>query len=539
MSGILLPGQQPKPDNEESGGLVLPGGFAGRKRTETPSADAPTAEPPAAESEETSAPQTDTGAPAPSQPSGQGNGQTNGPRARGQINLDNLLFPPQGAQIQCPNCGNAFVVPVFQIIDLGANPELKEALLGGQINAALCPKCGAGGQLSIPLMVHIPDKQFLGVVTPAEARMTPAQSQKMIGDLTQSLMRKLPQEERRGYMLQPRQFADWQSFMEQLWEFEGISRESMRRQRAQSELAQSLMALADDRAALEMAVGRSGDLIDRQFFALVDQLMLMLMRQPGPELQKLAQLRANLLEMTPAGKELGALQARSLALRESITPATTPAAVVDKFLAEWKQPEGRQVVLAALALVQQTFDYNFLLEISQRLEASADESEKAALEEMRASILRLRDQVEASNQAQAQQAQQLLQQLLGAEDLAAALRDNREFLDETFFSVLAATIDRAERNGSTGAVKRLTSVYEKALEVYAEGLPRPERFMNDLITRGADRATLMTLLEENRDLITSDLIENLRDLEQQSRNNGDTEMADLFKSIRAAAALKM
>ena len=63
--------------------------------------------------------------------------------------------------------------------------------------------------------------------------------------------------------------------------------------------------------------------------------------------------------------------------------------------------------------------------------------------------------------------------------------------------------------------------------------------MNDLITRGADKATLMALLEENRDLITSELIDNLRGLEQQSRNNGDAEMADLFKKIRAAAALKM
>jgi hypothetical protein len=49
----------------------------------------------------------------------------------------------------------------------------------------------------------------------------------------------------------------------------------------------------------------------------------------------------------------------------------------------------------------------------------------------------------------------------------------------------------------------------------------------------------MALLEENRDLITSQLLDNLRGLEQQSRNNGDTQMADLFKNIRAAAALKM
>lgn len=531
MSGILLPGQRPQPNDEESGGIVLPSGFAGRKREEraTPVSDTTDT----TESAETTTPEE-------SAPEAQEQGaRPSRGRGRGQLNLDDLLFPPQGAQVQCPNCGTPFVVPVFQIIDLGANPELKEALLGGQINAAVCPKCGTGGQLSIPLMVHIPDKQFLGVVIPAEAQMTPQQSQKLIGDLTQALMRKLPQEERRGYMLQPRQFADWQSFMEQLWEFEGVTRESMRRQRAQSELAQSLMSLVDDPTALEMAIGRSGDLIDRQFFALIDQLMLMLMRQPGPELQKLAQLRNQLIEITPAGRELGALQARSMALRDSINPNMPPEEAIDKLLAAWRESEGRQVVMAALGLLPQAFEYQFLLAISERLEKSTDETDRAALEEMRAAVLRMREQMEASQQAQAQQAQQLLQTVLGAEDLDTALRENRELLDENFFSVLASTIDQAEQKGSTGAVKRLTRVYEQALAVYAEGLPRPERFMNDLITKGRDKAQLMALLEENHDLINNELIENLRTLEAQAREGGDTEMADLFKTIRAAAALKM
>jgi hypothetical protein len=81
------------------------------------------------------------------------------------------------------------------------------------------------------------------------------QRQKMIGDLTQALMRKLPQEQRRGYMLQPKQYMDWNRFNEQLWEFEGVTAEMLRRQRAQTELMQSLLGLADDPKALDLALG--------------------------------------------------------------------------------------------------------------------------------------------------------------------------------------------------------------------------------------------------------------------------------------------
>lgn len=526
MSGILLPGQNPAPKDDSGSGLVLPGGFGGRNR-EKPVEPAPEPTPevaPAPVTESDSAAAT-----APAQPAA----------PRGQVNLESLLFPPQAAQVQCPNCGTRFTVPVFQIVDLGANPELKQPLLQGQINQAFCPQCGTGGALTVPLLIHRPDKNFLGALIPAETRMPAAQSQKAIGDLTQALMRKLPNEERKGYMLQPRQFVDWESLLEVMWEFDGISAESVRRQRAQSELAQSLLGLADDPAALQMALARSGDLIDRQFFAIIDQIMLLMMRQPGPDLQRLAQMRAQLLETTPVGKEIAALQARALKLRESITPQSAPNEILDLLLAEWKQPEGRQVVLSAVSLLEQAFEYEFLLALSERLEGATAETERAALEEIRNALNTMRGQMEQNNQARVQEAQQFLGQVLGAEDLVQALRENRELLDDLFFSLLAANIEQAEKKGSAGAVRRFRQVYEAALDVYSEGLPPAERFMNDLMTKGRDPARLKTLLDENRALITPDFIQTLRELEAQTREAGDADLADLFKSIRAAASLKM
>ncbi len=63
---------------------------------------------------------------------------------------------------------------------------------------AICPNCGVGGPLSAPLMVHDPENQFLGVFVPPTGQSGDLQAQRVIGDLTQALMRKLPTDAREG-----------------------------------------------------------------------------------------------------------------------------------------------------------------------------------------------------------------------------------------------------------------------------------------------------------------------------------------------------
>jgi hypothetical protein len=526
MSGLILPGGKgkgaPPPDDASKttggSGLILPPG-AGRKKPadSAPAESAPAGAAPAAQAQ----------APAPA-----GAGR--------RISADDLLFPPQGAQVQCPNCGTPYVVPVFSIIDLGANPELKQPLLGGQINTAVCQACGAGGAVSAPLMVHVPEKQWLGVVIPAEARMNEVQQQKIIGEMTQALMRKLPQEQRKGYLLQPKQYHDWQRFTEQLWEFEGVTAEMIRRQRAQTELMQSLLSLADDRKALEMAIGRTGDLIDRQFFVLFDRLMMMLNAQgQEAEGERFMQLREALLELTPAGKEVAAQQERIGNFLKRIEPGTTHGDLVSMLVDLWQEPDGRDVGAAVMMGVPALFDYEFLLEVSARLEKEPEEGEKKALEEMREIVMMMQQQMQESRQQGMQQAQEVLAQVLQAEDLNAALRQNAEFIDEMFLSLLVANIQQAQKNNSKGAVRRLQAVYDATMELLQEGLPPELQLINRLLGVATDKPALNAMLEENRPALTPDFVEAMRSMEAEMRATGRPELADRVKQVRAQVALKM
>ena len=62
------------------------------------------------------------------------------------------MIPAQPINIRCPQCGQSFTSDVQSIVDVGENPGLKDALLGGTLNVFTCPNCGARGRLGTPLL---------------------------------------------------------------------------------------------------------------------------------------------------------------------------------------------------------------------------------------------------------------------------------------------------------------------------------------------------------------------------------------------------
>jgi hypothetical protein len=521
MSGILLPGQDREPKNE--GKIELPKGFSTPKKEERPTD-------PAAAENKSETPQEANQPSAGGEPGGRGQRQ---PGA-------DLLFPPRGAQIRCPNCGTPYVVPVFSIIDLGVNPELRAPLLSGQVNVASCPNCGAGGALGAPLMVHDPEHKFLGVYVPMESGRDDLQRQKAIGDLTQTLMRKIPSDQRKGYMLQPTQYVEWQRFVEKLWEFEGVTAEMLRRQREQSALLQSLVGLVNDEKALDLALERGKGLIDRDFFNLLDQLVMMGRSQgQNGEIELLINLRQKLLDKTPAGAQVKQQQEKIRTLLGKITPTTSREDLVTMLTDAWMEEDGQQVVGTLAVAAPQFFDYQFLMLLSERIGAASSE-ERKKLEELRQFLVQMQEQLAArqqqSQESLAQQVQQLLGEILQANDTEAALREHIEEIDDTFLSFLLANIQQAERAKATAAVRRLRAVYDQAVQILQESMPADLQLLNKLLT-APDEAAVRQMLKENRATITPEFIESLKPLENEMRNNGRAELADRIKSLRAQMTL--
>ncbi len=55
-----------------------------------------------------------------------------------------------------------------------------------------------------PLMYHDPAKQLAIVYVPMELNMAEAERQRIIGTMTQAVLRSLPEEAPKGYLLQPK-----------------------------------------------------------------------------------------------------------------------------------------------------------------------------------------------------------------------------------------------------------------------------------------------------------------------------------------------
>ena len=171
------------------------------------------------------------------------------------------------SQITCPNCSTPYTAEVHQIIDVGRQPELKQMVLSGQLNVAVCPNCGAGGQLSSVVLYHDPDHELFMLYVPPELQMDQMQQEQYIGRLTREVLDKTPMEQRRAYMLQPAMILTMQSFVEKVLETEGITKEMIDRQRKQAELLDTLAKAEPD--VVDYLIKERSSEIDETFFLML------------------------------------------------------------------------------------------------------------------------------------------------------------------------------------------------------------------------------------------------------------------------------
>jgi uncharacterized protein with ATP-grasp and redox domains len=188
----------------------------------------------------------------------------------------------------------------------------------------------------------------------------------------------------------------------------------------------------------------------------------------------------------------------------------------------------------------QLFDYQFLMLLSEQVGGAPTPEQRKKLDELRQFLVQMQEQLAArqqqSQEAMAQQVQQLLQEVLQANDTEAALRERVEEIDETFLSFLVANIQQAERAKATAAVRRLRAVYDQAVKILQESMPEELRLLNQLLT-APDEASVRQMLKDNRAAITPGFVESLRPLESEMREGGRAELADRIKSLRAQMTL--
>lgn len=433
-------------------------------------------------------------------------------------------------QISCPRCQTPYMAELHQILDVGLNPEMKEMLLNGYLNAAQCPNCGAVTQIASPILYHDPEHELFMVHVPVEMSLQRDEQEKLIGQLVKRAMDALPPEQRRGYMFQPQTILRMQTFMEKILETEGVTPEMIAKQRRQVELLEEL-ATADKETTTRLLKER-GDDIDEVFFSMLRSNLEAAENTEQDELAiQLINLQAKLYRETEYGRILNDRQKALHAFtREANKDGLTPELLLKHVLENRKDDA---LVNSLVMNGQQAFNYEFFTKLTEKIEKR--QKGGASVEQyisLRERLLEIQQTIETRSREILRGAQETLDQILRAEDRALAVHQNLQKIDDAFMYVLSGFIDQAQRNKNQAQLEALQEVQVYIMQSFQEQLPPEIRLINRLLDHD-DKAEQKRLLDENKELVGPELLEMIKAVRAENQEGEGKELADRLAPIEA------
>ncbi len=435
-------------------------------------------------------------------------------------------------QLTCPQCGTPYTAEVHQIVDSKHTPQLKQQLLSGQLNVAVCPNCGAGGQMATIMAFHDANYEMFMVHVPQELNLNQVQREQMIGQLTKQVMDDLPPEERRAYMFQPQIMLNWQTFMEKVLETEGVTPEMIARQKKQSELLQTLIRA--DKDVQDVLIKERASEIDETFFAMLQQFVDMTAQmQDNKQMVKLTNLRARLMTETAVGQRM---EQQQMALHKLSREAKkqgglTPAMLVNHIVANQEQPH---VIDALVMAGQGALQYEFFSLLTAEIEKAEKAGEKAAvsrLSDLRSDLLKLYEGMQQQSKNMMDAALTTLNTIMTAPDKNQALAENAQHIDDAFMAVLVAKMQEADEKNDLAQFQALNEIHSLIYSQMERTLPPHVQLLNQLV-RSDSPEEQAQLLNENEDFVSDELIQLIDQVMEQAGEQGQDELNGRLQSVK-------
>jgi hypothetical protein len=444
-------------------------------------------------------------------------------------------------QITCPRCQSPMIADVHQVIDVGQQPELKQRLLSGQLNMAICPSCGATGQLSTPVVYHDPQHELFMLYIPTEMPMNQMEREQWVGRLTRQVVDNLPPEQRKGYLFYPQEIINMETFMEKVLETEGITKEMIERQKKQSQLLQTLIR-ADKDVQDHLIKERSAE-IDETFFAMLQQYVDTVARmEDNKQLVRLTNLRAKLMTETAAGRRLEKQQIamKKLSVAAQKQGGLTPQLLLDHLLSYQDDEEVMQSLIISLA-TQGALPYEFFQLLTEAIEQKQQAGETGItdrLARVRDEALSLQNEMRQQSQQMVEAASQVLQEILSAPDKTEAVQQYVEAIDDVFMYVLSARMAQAEQQGNQAEMNALNEVHQTIVRQMESNLPPEVMLLNELLEAETDDDR-RRLLDENAELVSPDMVQIIDLVGQQIAQSNQPELNGRLQQIKSMVEMRL
>ncbi len=436
----------------------------------------------------------------------------------------------QAIQLTCPSCRAPLRASVVTIVDAAQHPELKARLIAGQLNLAMCPSCGMAIMISAPLFYHDAAKQLALVHIPQQLNARQDEQERFIGDATSLIMRTLPPNAPRGYLLAPRRFLTLNSLIDAILEADGVSRETIEAQRQRIDLIGRLAEAAergDD--ALAALVDQHRDEINDEFFATIDAF-IGASRQIGRDdsAQVLLALRRRLAELVGFTGEGDALPGD--------TPDIATAEAVDRLIAA-----SDSELEAMIAELRPVIDYSFFEEWTARIDQAEQAGDRVTAERLtarRSVILSTVERMDREAQELFDAGANLLRKALDTADSERVLREHSDQINEAFMLVLQSNLAAAERSGQVHLAERLRAIEHLATRIVEESLSPEDRFISQLLQAETPQDATK-LLRQNPTMITPAFVKHLNELADQMDQNGRKPAGDRLRQLAREAGVML
>ncbi len=436
----------------------------------------------------------------------------------------------QTLQLSCPSCRAPLRASISTIVDASQNPELKARLIAGQLNLAICPNCGMAFMIGAPLFYHDAAKQLAFVHFPQQLNARQDEQERFIGDATSLIMRTLPPNAPRGYLLAPRRFLTLNSLIDAVLEADGVSRETLEAQRQRVDLIGRLAEAAergDD--ALAALVDQHRNEINDEFFATIDTFITA-SHQVGraDSAQILLALRQRLAEMvgfTGAGDELSG---------ETLDIA--PAEAVERLIAA-----SDDELEGMIAELRPVIDYSFFEAWTARIDQAEQSGDRATAERLtarRSVILETVERMDRVAQEMFDAGADLLHKALNAADPGQVLRERSDQINEAFMLVLQSNLAAAERSGQADLAERLRAIEHLATSIVEESLSPEDRFISQLLQAETPQSAAK-LLRQNPAMITPAFVKRLNELADQMDQNGRKPAGERLRQLAREASVML
>ena len=430
--------------------------------------------------------------------------------------------------IACPRCKQNVPAKIEQLLDVGADPVIKQRLLSGKINIVECPLCSFRGMAATPLVYHDPEKEFLLTYTPVELNLPLPEKENILGALTRAVLGRIPTEKRKGYLLQPKEMYSMEALINAILAGEGITPEMIKEQRSKTTLLQDLVTASENE--LPGLIKEHDEQIDGLFFQLLAALKTQSPdEQDSPVTPELEKLEEQLLTHSRFGQETR-LQIDAMRTAASELETLGKDLTREKFVQLVADAHDDHKIISLITLARPAADYEFFILLTEQIDKSTSE-ERKRLENTRTLVLETIQKIDAAAEERAKAAAGLLQTLLHSDDLHGSIKEHLPEIDETMLMILQQNITAATKEKNDDTTNRLKELHAAIMQALHESAPPAIRMVNELLALETDEDA-ESMIRSRAEELNDETLSTMRRVEEQLRSKGNHELEEKLVRYR-------